>query len=93
MVFGAGAAAALAELGLAAPQLHHHLERRFSEPLRRPGAIEGKGRPHGPAGPTVGAPERFGQCGAQARGAALELLLQAERRVRPVASQLLDHPP
>ena len=74
-------------------QFFHHPQGLVVEPLHSPRPEEGKGGPHGPAPPAMGPPQRSGQFGAQARVVAIELLLQAEGRVPPLAPQLLDQPP
>ena len=74
-------------------QLVHHPQRLLAQPFRGSWAVESKGRPHRPAAAAVGAAQGLEQFMAQAGTAAVQLLLEAESGVPPVAPQLLLQTP
>ena len=95
MVGRAGAAACPLAVQPVHPlaQFLHHPQGLLAEPLDRPGPVQGEGGPHGPATATVGPPQGSGQRAAQPRHLPIQLLLQAEAGVPPVATQLVHQAP
>lgn len=96
MVRGAGAAPLAVGLGWTLLQpLHplqqrgHHPQRLFAQPFDRTRSVERKSGPYRPAHPAVGTAQGLRHFTAKAWGTPIQLLLQREEGIPPMAAQLL----